>query len=132
MIENDESAEQPPRGKPREEQACTWAMLAHLAGLAGFIPLVPVPAGNIFGALIVWLIKKDEFDFVDNHGKEALNFQILVSVCAVLALVLTRVIVGWVLLGLLAIADIVLVIQAALVARKGEVYRYPATLRLIR
>src|SRR5688572_10608492 len=51
----------------------TWGMLAHLAALAGFI--VPV-VGNIVGPLIVWLTKKEQQPFVDDQGKESLNFQI--------------------------------------------------------
>ena len=39
------------------------------------------------GSLIIWLIKKDSDKFVDDHGKEALNFQITVIIaCAILAI----------------------------------------------
>ena len=39
-----------------DSQARTWAMLCHLASLAG---MVGVPFGNVVGPLIVWLIKRD-------------------------------------------------------------------------
>jgi len=54
---------------PTEKQ---WGMFTHLAGLATFI----IPFGHIVGPLIIYLIKKDEYDFVKDQGKEVLNFQI--------------------------------------------------------
>jgi len=58
--------------QPTTKDDRTWAMLCHLSGLAGYV----VPFGNIFGPLIIWLIKRDQSWFVDDQGKEALNFQI--------------------------------------------------------
>ena len=53
--------------------ARNWAMLAHLASFAEY---TAVPLANVLGPLVVWLIKKDEMPFVDDQGKEAINFQI--------------------------------------------------------
>jgi uncharacterized protein len=70
-----------------------WAMFAHLAALAGFV----IPFGNLIGPLIVWQIKKNEMPFVDDQGKEALNFQITVCL-AVLVCILLMVVIGALLL----------------------------------
>ena len=53
-----------------------WGMFCHLAALAGFI----IPFGNIIGPLIVWQIKKEEFPFVEDQGKESLKFQISIFI----------------------------------------------------
>lgn len=69
-----------------EKQARTWGMLCHLTALCCW---VGVPFGNIVGPLIVWLIKKDETPLVDEQGKESLNFQISISIYAIVAAILT-------------------------------------------
>jgi uncharacterized protein len=69
-----------PERRIRSER--TWAMLCHLSALAGCI----LPLGNILGPLAVWLLKKDESPFIDEHGKAALNFQVTVSLALLLAI----------------------------------------------
>jgi uncharacterized Tic20 family protein len=49
-----------------------WGMLCHLSALSAYV----TGFGGILGPLIVWLIKKDTMPFVDDQGKESLNFQI--------------------------------------------------------
>ena len=105
-----------------------WGMFAHLASLAGII----IPLGNLLGPLIVWLVKKDTMPFVADQGKEALNFNITVFIAAFISGILTLVLIGFLLLIVVGIAWLVLTILAALAANKGETYRYPFTLRLIK
>ncbi|MBN8801877.1 MAG: DUF4870 domain-containing protein [Stenotrophomonas acidaminiphila] len=103
-------------------------MFAHLAALAGIV----IPLGNLLGPLIVWLVKKDTMPFVADQGKEALNFNITVFIAAFVSGILTLVLIGFLLLIVVGIAWLVLTILAALAANKGETYRYPFTLRLIK
>ena len=111
------------------KDACTWAMLCHIVGLAWLI----VPAiGGIIGPLIVWQVKKDVDPFVDQSGKEALNFQISMLIYFAVAGISCMCGIGLVLLPLVAIADIVFAIIAAVKAANGQAYRYPVTIRLIR
>jgi uncharacterized protein len=105
-----------------------WAMFAHLSALAGFI----IPFGNILGPLIIWLTKGKEIEFVGTEAKEALNFQITVFFIAIVGWVLVFVLIGFLVLALLALADVILVVLAAISASKGEPYRYPFTLRLVK
>lgn len=115
-------------GKPSKD-ACTWAMLCHIAGLAWLI----VPAiGGIIGPLIIWQIKKDLSPFVEQNGKEALNFQISMLIYAIVAALLIMACVGTFLLPLVGIADVVFAIIAAVKAANGETYHYPATIRFIK
>jgi len=118
-----------PADRETNHDARMWAMFAHLAGLAGCV----MPAvGCIVGPLVVWLIKKEEFPFVDEQGKEAVNFQISMFIYAFVAGLLWFVCIGIVLLPLVGIVDIVFLIVAAIKANDGQHYRYPLTIRFIK
>ena len=109
-----------PTGQPTQDER-TWGLIAHLSGiLAGFL-----------GPLIIWLVKKDESPFVSDQAKEALNFQIAVLIAFMIAGALTLVIVGFFLVPLVAIGNLVFCILAGMEANKGVAYRYPYTIRLI-
>lgn len=108
--------------------ARNMAMLCHILALAGFL----IPFGNIIGPLVLWLIKREEFPFVDDQGKESVNFQITVSIAAIISMILTMIFIGFLLLLIVAIGSLVLIIIAALESSKGKAYRYPFCLRLIR
>jgi uncharacterized Tic20 family protein len=111
----------------KEEQ--NWAMICHLAALSGFI----IPLGNILGPLIVWLMKKEAMPLVDQHGKEALNFQITVTIAMVISIVLMFVLIGILLIFIVGIGALVLTIMAAVKVSNGQFdYKYPFTLRLIK
>ena len=86
---------------------------------------------SVFPALIVWLLKKDDSPFVGEHAREALNFQITLLIGYVISSILMYILIGFLLAGILWVANIVLCILAAIAASKGEEYRYPFTLRLI-
>ena len=112
-----------------------WAMFCHLAGLAGFV--IPVVISGIIAPLIVWQIKKDEHPFIDEHGKEAVNFQISISLYMVIGIAACLVtFVGAVLIpfvaGALGIIDLVFLLIAAVKANNGEHYRYPICIRFIK
>ena len=64
------------------KDARTWATLCHLSAL---LVLLGLPLGNVFGPLVAWLIKRNEHPFVDDQGKEALNFQISMTVYGIVA-----------------------------------------------
>ncbi len=106
----------------------TWGMLSHLLALSGFIG---VPFGNILAPLIIWLVKKDQSQFVADQAKESLNFQISLIIYAIVSGILVLVLIGFVLLGVIFIGGIVLTIIATMKANNGEHYRYPFTIRLI-
>lgn len=129
----------------------TWATICHLAALV-MIPYV----GIIVGPLVVWLIKRTEYPFVDDQGKQALNFQITVFLIAVIVGICGVVGFFWGfatmkpgpdyfpvwpfvaqfgtfgVLGLLGLLDLILIILGAVTADKGERYRYPFAIRFIK
>lgn len=105
-----------------------WAMFAHLSALAGFV----IPFGNVIGPLVIWLIKKDTMPFVDDQGKESLNFQITVTIAAIICMALIVVLIGIPLLFVVGLIALVLTIIAGVKANEGVRYRYPFALRLIK
>jgi uncharacterized Tic20 family protein len=110
------------------KQERTWATIAHLAAFSGFL----IPLGNVLGPLVVWLIKREEGPFVDQQGKEALNFGISVTLYAALGYLLIFVLIGVLVLFALFVFWVVAVILAAVRANDGRSYRYPLTIRLIK
>jgi uncharacterized Tic20 family protein len=110
---------------PDERQ---WALLAHLSGLiASFLGGM-----SFLGPLIVWLIKKDQSAFVADQAKEALNFQIAVTIALVVSFAVgAATCVGFLLIPVIGIGSLVFAIIAAMEANKGVVYRYPYTIRLV-
>ncbi len=106
----------------------TWGMLCHISSFAGLV----IPFGNILGPLVVWMIKKDQSWFVNDQGKEAINFQISLTIYGIIAAILMLVLIGFFLLIALGLAWIILTIMAAMKANEGVSYRYPLTIRLLK
>ena len=105
-----------------------WGMFCHLIAFSGYV----IPFGSVLGPLIIWLIKKDEMPFVDDQGKESLNFQLTMMIAMIVSLVLMFVFIGFLLLGVLIIYQIVVIIIASIKANDGVKYRYPYTIRFIK
>ena len=105
-----------------------FATFAHLSFLAGFV----IPLGNVIAPLVIWLTQRDKSAFVDDHAKEALNFQITVTILGVGGILLTFLIIGVPILILLGLAALAFCIIGAMKANKGEMYEYPFNLRIIK
>ncbi|HVF11445.1 MAG TPA: DUF4870 domain-containing protein [Abditibacteriaceae bacterium] len=121
-------AQQPSPAQTQEQQSRMWGMLCHLSAL---VALVGVPFGQIIGPLIVWLVKKDEFPFVNDQGKESLNFQISMTIYMLVAGASILFLIGLVLLPIVVVVDVIFTIIAAIQANTGQPYRYPLTIRFI-
>lgn len=114
---------------PLSKEERTWGMACHLSGLSAYAGL---PFGWVLGPLIVWLIKKDEMPFVDEQGKEAVNFGLSVTIYgAVGTALICLFFVGIVLLGALSVFQIVFCVIGAVKANDGEAFRYPLTIRFL-
>lgn len=110
------------------------AMFCHLSALVGGLLLgwTGLPLGNILGPLIIWLLKKDSMPLVNEHGKEALNFQITTSI-AITACLLTFFLLITIPLAIgIGIGALVFTIIGTIKASNGQLYRYPFNLRLIK
>jgi uncharacterized Tic20 family protein len=110
-----------------DNQENNWATLCHLSALAGYF----FPFGNVLGPLLIWLFKKNRYPMVDLHGKEALNFQISISIYALAASALIYILIGIPLLLGLAVFNFIMIIIGAIKCKNGESFRYPLTLRFL-
>lgn len=109
------------------ESERNWAMLCHLSSFAGYF----FPFGGILGPLICWLSKKDESQWVNFNGKQALNFQLSILLYMVLAIPLIFIIVGIPILVFLGFLEVICVVIASVKASKGEEFRYPLNIPFI-
>ncbi len=97
-------------------------MLCHLLGLLT----------NFLGPLILWLLKKDDDPFIDRQGKESLNFKLTVLIASIVSGLLMVVCIGVILAAAVGIMDVVFSIMGCVSASKGQDYRYPVSIRLIK
>ncbi len=116
----------PPLPAP-DDSSQPWSMLCHLTAFGGLF----VPLGNIWGPLIVWLMKRDQSPEVDAHGKASLNFQISMTIYLVICFFLSFFLIGIPLLIAGSIVWVVVVIIASTRANAGELYNYPLAIRFI-
>lgn len=104
------------------QDARNMAMLCHLLGVVGF-----------FAPLVIWLIERDKHRFVDEHGRQAMNYQISVliygAVCWLLCLVQVKLVV---LLWLLTVVHLVLVVVGTVQASQGRLWRYPIAIPFLK
>jgi uncharacterized protein len=123
-----DDANPPTRAQALEESARNTAVAAHLSTFAGLV----VPFGSVIGPLAVWLTRRHRDPFIDQAGREALNFGISIALYGSVLLVAALMLIGIPFLIIGMIAWVVLASLAAVKASQGQAYRYPLTLRLIR
>jgi hypothetical protein len=115
-----------------------YSTLTHLSGFAGWL----FPFGNIIAPLVLWIAKKNESNYIDSHGKAAVNFQLSILLyCFLLALLIIPITILTLGIGLIAILigiipaillKIVLIISASIKATNGEYYNYPYTIEFVK
>ncbi|MBN9177597.1 MAG: DUF4870 domain-containing protein [Microbacterium sp.] len=98
-----------------------WATLVHIGGI--FI--------GFWSALIGYLVLKDRGPFVRAHTATALNFQLTLLIAEIVGWVLSIILIGFVIIGVVYVARIVFSILAAIAANKGEWYSYPLSIRFV-
>jgi uncharacterized Tic20 family protein len=118
-------AGQPPAGAPLDDaQTRQWAGLAHLGGILYIVP-----------GLVIWLLFRTRSGFVDQEGKKAVNFQITLLIALVVVAILNVALPNF-LVNLLQLAlwivSLVFSIQGYLAVQRGQAYRYPFSLELIK
>ena len=111
-----------------DQEIRNTAVAAHLSTFAGLV----VPFGSVIGQLAVWLTRRDRDPFIDQAGREALNFGITIAIYGTALLVAALLLVGIPFLIIGVIAWVVLASLAATKASQGQTYRYPLTMRLVR
>nr|WP_102274915.1 DUF4870 domain-containing protein [Cytobacillus massiliigabonensis] len=87
---------------------------------------------TIIGPLVIWLLKKDESEYINYHGKEYFNFIISYSVYSIISVFLMFILIGFITIWAVGVAAFVFTIIAAVKAYEGKEYRFPLVFRLIR
>ncbi|MCQ4348587.1 DUF4870 domain-containing protein [Pseudomonas stutzeri] len=121
------SDERLPGSPGPDAEARKWAMFCHYAAFAWVLaPMI----GNVIGPLVVWQLKRESDPYVDSQGREALNFQITVSLallaCAALAWI------AFPLATLVSVGALVLTVIGGIRANEGRPWRYPFCIRFLR
>ena len=115
------------------KEECKWAMACHLSALSGFL----IPFGNVIGPLVVWICKKNQSEFVNEHGKAALNFQLTLTIFIFGSLLLS-VLNGFLLMilvpviAILSIYNLVIIITSGIKANNGEYVEISLSSRIIK
>jgi uncharacterized Tic20 family protein len=130
-----------------------WAAGAHLLALVlALLTSWIVGVAGVVGALIIYLVKRDDSPFATEHAREAINFNLSMFLYACGAMLLGGALIGATVLTLglgiiltapaglvllLAVAGICVLwlvcsVIATVKAFNGETYRYPLTIRLLR
>jgi uncharacterized protein len=99
--------------------------------LAAFIYIISFFTVFI-GPLVIWLLKKDDSDFIDHHGKEYMNFLISYFVYGLVSTLLMLVLVGFILAPIVGLLAFIFTILGAVKAYEGDYYRIPAIFRIIK
>lgn len=111
----------------------TYATLTHLVGLLSFVD-AGIGFLSLIATAIMWQVKKGESHWLDDHLKEAVNFQISLLIWSLIVVVFLVVTIG--VGGIIAIPFMIGIrligcIRGAMFANKGRYYRYPASWRII-
>jgi len=104
-----------------------WALASHLGTLIGYV----VPFGNIIVPLVIYLSKKDESEVIADQARESLNFQITCTIFIIISVIMLLVLIGFVLLPVAILFQLIFVVLAAIVVDKNKLYRYPISIRLV-
>ena len=117
---------------PEAKDAKMWALFAHLSPVVLSFIGVGVFGGGFIGPLVIWLIKKDENDFIADQAKEALNFQLTLLIAFAIGWAITAVTCFIVPIVLaVPILQLVFGILGGIKANNGEWYRYPFNIRMV-
>lgn len=117
-----------------QDDIAMWACLCHFSALLGLIWWMPmstiwIPFGHLVGPLVVWLLKRKESTFIDEAGRESLNFQLTMTLYGAVFGVAFMGGIGKFVVMALVVVDGLLVAQAGIAASRSKAYRYPLIFR---
>lgn len=115
-----------------------WAEFMHLSGPLFFL-ILPL-AGNILANATFWTMKRDDSDFLEENGREALNFQVSITVYFVIAMIIGLVGLSsfhsWLIIlipvFIVALFDLICSLVAAWIAHKRKVFHYPLRMHFLK
>ncbi len=111
-----------------DENIIQQAVVIHLSAFSGYV----FPFGSIIVPLILWLCWKDKDPYLDETGREALNFQLTMMIYYLISIFLMIILIGILLIFAAALFHLVFVIIASVHTSRGIHYKYPLTIRFIK
>ncbi len=128
LSENIPHAEHPPQASGIQSvDVNTWCLLIHLSQFCGYL----LPFAGLVVPIILWQIRKNEAEIIDQHGKVVVNWIITEIIYFVISFILVFLIIGIPLLLALIVASIAFPIIGAIKANNGEVWRYPMSFKFV-
>ena len=132
MTDQPPAPAMPPSAAPLSEaEDRQWASFAHLGGIIGLLP-----------SLVIYLVFKDRGAFTREESKEALNFQIVVTIGHIAIIIINTILtavtfgiwglIGWILPLGLWVLSLIWSIMGFSKAKDGIAYRYPLNFRIIK
>lgn len=106
-----------------------YATWMHIAGLSGYI--LPV-VGNFLVPLILWALKYKESHYIDQQGREVMNFQLTIYFYAIFTFIFTGLLIGWLFVPVVFLLHVIATITGAVRTWEGKIFHYPLTFRPIR
>jgi uncharacterized Tic20 family protein len=108
----------------------TWALVAHFGGALG--AFIGGGAGGWIAPLVALIVKGNESPTTRAHAVQALNFQILWSIIAIIGYITICIFIGiFIAIAAWLIATIFGVI-AGVKANNGELYNYPMSIKMVK
>lgn len=117
---------------PADER--TWAVIGHISTLVAAV----LSAGwlSILGPAIVWGVYKERSSFVRQSAAGAFNFNLVIWVLTLIGWLLLFTIVGiplaFIVWAVALVASVYYHVMAAVAANRGELYRYPWGITVLR
>ncbi len=106
------------------DQERIYAMWIHLSGFL-------IPLGNLLLPLLLWSLKRRESHYIDQQGREVMNFQLTITFYAIFTVILAATPIGWVFVPVVLLLHLTGTATGSVKTWKGKVFRYPATFRMI-
>ena len=110
--------------KTLDQESKQWGMILHLSQLGNCL----VPSSGIIAPIVIWQLKKDQLEGLDEHGRNVVNWMISTLIYGLISGLLCLVLIGFFMLGALAIANIAFAIIGAIKANDGVIWKYPGTI----
>ena len=137
LRENVSLTEEPQKAKDQNSDSdkLYWGMnersyisLMHIAQFGGYL----IPFLGFIAPIVMWHINKEQSAEIDRHGKNIINFIISWVIYYAVAFILTFIVIGIFVFIALGVMQIIFIILAAIKASKGEYWKYPLTLTLVK
>jgi hypothetical protein len=119
----------PPPGFASNEEK-TWALVAHFGGAVGMFFLFGV--GGWIAPLVAMVAKGDQSPTIREHAVKALNFQLTWSIAGVIGYLTICIVIGFIIFPVAALMGIIFGIIAGVKANDGQLYEYPAAIKMIK